>query len=223
MGKINRENYIVINGWMLTDLELKGNELLIYACIYGFSQAENQVFNGSLQYLADWTNSTRRSVINTLQSLEEKGYITKAEKYISGVKYCEYSAIGGGEKFSTVVKNDAEGGEKFSLGGGEKFSPNNLLLDNTNNTLLKEINKEKSIRHRYGEYNNVLLSDIEMEKLKEEFPRDYKDRIERLSEYMAYKGVSYKGHLATIRNWARREKSTQTKYCVATEEDDLPY
>ena len=91
-SKVSRENYILIAGWMLTDLELKGNELLVYACIYGFSQAENQVFNGSLQYLADWTNSTKQGVTKNLKALEEKGYISKNEKYINGVKFCEYYA-----------------------------------------------------------------------------------------------------------------------------------
>ena len=66
-------------------------------------------------------------------------------------------------------------------------------------------------RHQYGEYGNVLLSDTDMEKLKAEFPTDWQARIENLSSYMASKGVSYKNHLATIRNWARkdREKTPQ--------------
>ena len=89
-SRVNRDNYIVIQGFMLTDLHLKGNELIIYACIYGFSQAENQTFSGSLQYLADWTNSTRQSVINCLKSLVEKGFIEKTEKIINGVKFCDY-------------------------------------------------------------------------------------------------------------------------------------
>ena len=66
--------------------------------------------------------------------------------------------------------------------------------------------KEKESRHQYGEYRNVLLSDTEMETLKTEFPQDYLLRIERLSEYMASTGKSYKSHLATIRCWARRER-----------------
>ncbi len=58
-----------------------------------------------------------------------------------------------------------------------------------------------------GTYENVLLSDDDMEKLKSEFPADYNERIERLSEYMASTGKKYKNHLATIRAWARKEKS----------------
>ena len=65
---------------------------------------------------------------------------------------------------------------------------------------------EKTQRHRYGEYNNVLLSDEERDKLINEFPFDWKTRVENLSAYMKSTGRSYKDHLATIRNWARREK-----------------
>ncbi|MEX1564967.1 replisome organizer [Enterococcus sp. C43] len=67
--------------------------------------------------------------------------------------------------------------------------------------------KAKPIRHKYGEYKNVLLSDERMEKLKTEFPNDYQERIERLSEYCESSGKTYKNYLATIRSWARKEKS----------------
>ena len=68
--------------------------------------------------------------------------------------------------------------------------------------------KEK--RHKYGAYNNVLLSNTDLEKLKTEFP-DWQERIERLSEYIASTGKSYKNHLATIRNWAKRDMETAKK------------
>lgn len=67
--------------------------------------------------------------------------------------------------------------------------------------------KAKPIRHKYGEYKNVLLSDEQMEKLKTEFPNDYQERIERLSEYCESSGKTYKNYLATIRSWARKEKN----------------
>lgn len=69
--------------------------------------------------------------------------------------------------------------------------------------------REKPARHKYGQYQNVLLSDEEMTKLKEEFPRDWNDRIERLSAYMASSGKTYKSHLATIRSWARKDAETK--------------
>ena len=66
--------------------------------------------------------------------------------------------------------------------------------------------KQKETRHRYGMYSNVLFTDSQLSKLKEEFPNDWSYRIDNLSEYMKSTGKSYKDHLATIRAWARKEK-----------------
>lgn len=67
---------------------------------------------------------------------------------------------------------------------------------------------KKEPKHKYGMYNNVLLTDTEFDKLKEEFPRDWNERIDRLSEYIESKGAKYKNHLATIRAWARKDTDT---------------
>lgn len=85
----------------------------------------------------------------------------------------------------------------------------NALEEDIDKDIDKDKNKsisKKSPRHKHGEYQNVLLSDDDLEKLKAEFPSDWDQRIQRLSEYMASSGKSYKNHLATIRNWARRDK-----------------
>ena len=66
--------------------------------------------------------------------------------------------------------------------------------------------KDPSAR-KYGEYQNVLLSDEELDKLKSEFPSDWAARIERLSEYIASGGKKYRSHLATIRSWAKKDTS----------------
>lgn len=79
----------------------------------------------------------------------------------------------------------------------------------TNESNTKESSTKKEPRHKYGEYSNVLLSDTDLEKLKTEFPNEWRERIERLSAYMASTGKSYKNHLATIRNWARRDKDSK--------------
>lgn len=70
----------------------------------------------------------------------------------------------------------------------------------------KKEKKAKKERHKYGEYKNVLLTDDDFEKLKAEFPSDYEQRIESLSEYMESSGRSYKNHLATMRAWAKKDK-----------------
>ena len=90
MNEITDKNYIVIQSFMVRDLRLKGNELLVYAIIFDSSQTEEQKFSGSLRYLAGRTNSTKRGVLNSLKSLMQKGYIKKEEQIINGVKYCSY-------------------------------------------------------------------------------------------------------------------------------------
>ena len=80
---------------------------------------------------------------------------------------------------------------------------------------------KKVVKHKYGEYDNVLLSDEELDKLKRDFPTDYQDRIDRLSEYVASTGKTYKNYLATIRAWARKEKQEQT-YKQPQQQEEKP-
>lgn len=107
---VEKENYIVVQGWMITELGLKGNELLIYAVIHGFSQVPNQSFTGSLQYLADWINGSKQTVINCLKSLIDKDLIIKIEKTYNGVKFFEYQ--------SKIFNR------------GQNFLPNNIEKEN---------------------------------------------------------------------------------------------
>lgn len=98
----------------------------------------------------------------------------------------------------------------------ENLTPENVpptINNGTSNSHTKnsEDKARTAKKHKYGEYWNVLLTDEDLSKLQTEFPNDWQSRIERLSEYMASTGKSYKNHLATIRNWAKREYQKQPK------------
>lgn len=69
----------------------------------------------------------------------------------------------------------------------------------------KEIDKKQK-KKKFGEFSNVLLTEQELEKLKEKYPHDYLQRIERVSGYVASTGKSYKSHYATIISWARKDE-----------------
>lgn len=80
-------------------------------------------------------------------------------------------------------------------------------IPNPNNSPTGNIEKE-SVKERYGEFDNVLLTIDEFMKLKERFP-DYQERIENLSQYMERfpeKAKTYKSHYATILAWSRKDK-----------------
>jgi hypothetical protein len=74
---IKDTNFVTIQGWMRTKLNLKGNELLIYALIYGFSQDGNSRFKGSRKYIADWCGCSLDTVDRALGSLVDKGLLAK--------------------------------------------------------------------------------------------------------------------------------------------------
>ena len=116
------------------------------------------------------------------------------------------------KKCETLKNNAKKGGApKGNQNAKKQKQPNrekNNLNDNDNETIINDSLKEKIYKKeklRFGEFENVLLSDEELEKLKQRFP-DYKLRIEKLSNYIASKGDGYKNHYATILNWARNEK-----------------
>lgn len=92
----------------------------------------------------------------------------------------------------------------------DSLDKGNIDDANTSNIPPEDPKPQKPSKHKYGEYNNVLLTDDELDKLKTEYS-DWEERIERLSSYVASTGKSYKSHYATIRNWARKdqEKSQQ--------------
>lgn len=68
----------------------------------------------------------------------------------------------------------------------------------------------KVVKGKYGEFENVLLSDDEYKKLRDRYPTSFKDYIEKLSLYIASKGAKYKSHYATILNWIRRDSEKES-------------
>lgn len=98
--------------------------------------------------------------------------------------------------------------------------PNGYQLDTQDRLGKDRLGKDrldnKPVKHKYGEYKNVLLTDEEFDKLKSEYT-NYLERIENLSNYLASTGKTYKSHYATIRNWARKEKAQPKGNKVAQE------
>lgn len=121
--KVKQYNYITILGWMISDLKLKGNALLVYAIIYGFSQTQDLAYTGSRQYLADWTNSTLQGVSKCLKKLVENNLIVKKENIINGVKFCEYRAV----VPELLPVNKVYGGRQQSLHNNIEYNTSNNI------------------------------------------------------------------------------------------------
>lgn len=168
------------------------------------------------EMLATQFNKPLSTVRLALKTFEQFGMIEIINNMIFLSSWEKYQST---DRLATIREKDRE--RKRRKREAEKLLPQNFTecprtsadvprldiegdidIDKDKN---KSISK-KSPRHKHGEYQNVLLSDDDLDKLKAEFPADWDQRIQRLSEYMASSGKSYKNHLATIRNWARRDK-----------------
>ena len=119
-------NYILIQGFMINQLNLKSNELLLFAIIYGFSQDESSEFTGSINYLCSCLSCSRNTVIKGLKSLLEKELITKKQETKNNITFNKYSVIDG------VVQKLTKGSAKTAQGGSAKTAPNNTNINNTN-------------------------------------------------------------------------------------------
>ena len=149
-SRIKDDNYYQVSGWMLNRLGLKGTALDVYAIIYAFSQDGESCFSGSLKYLMDFTNASRRTIINTLKDLTEKGYLMKRENLVDGVKFCTYRAVknppmGSAETAPGVQElhggsaETAPGAVQNLHGGGAKTAPNNKDNNKSNNKEYKKL------------------------------------------------------------------------------------
>lgn len=196
MSEINDGNYISIQGWMVNRLNLKGNELLVYAIIYGFSQDGESRYTGSRRYLADWCGCAMRTVDNTLASLVAKGLIAKHDKTVNGVHLCDYS-------ITPVLQN--------LQGGAAKIAHHNIE-DNIEDTLEdKKERKHRSFDAIIDDYTNSpttkeLLGEwLQNRKAKRAAMTDnaIKRNIDKLDQYAQGSRMSVDDYLAEVvrRGW----------------------
>lgn len=88
----------------------------------------------------------------------------------------------------------------------QQVNTNNNVKNNNNVINNKKENKKE--KRKYGEFDNVLLTEEEYHKLEESNLLMY---IESLSSYIASTGKRYKSHYATILNWSRTNTKQKPK------------
>ncbi|EOL42029.1 hypothetical protein RV11_GL003478 [Enterococcus phoeniculicola] len=205
----HKSYYAIIPADVRYDKRLKPNAKLLYGEVTALCNEKGFCW-ASNDYFSSLYSVNKETISRWIGQLIDYGYLNREIIYKEGTnqiinRYLRINQYPIDKKDNTPID--------------EKVKDNNTLINNTiNNT--KEYKEElpppkkskaKSTRHKYGEYQNVLLSDEDMEKLQKEFSSDWQERIERLSEYCASTGKTYKNYLATIRNWAKRETSKPIK------------
>lgn len=203
---MTEDNFITIQGWMVSRLGLSGNELLVYAIVYGFTQDGSTVFSGTARYIAEWCNIRKAAALQILKRLTERGLLEKRSKVVNGVQLYDYVAIVPND---TPVSKPMRGGIETDAGGGIETDP---YIDNNNiDNNKKNINTPKS---PYGEFGKVMLTDEEYERALAKYDGD-PDKLEFainiLDTYIAQdkkRERRYTSHYAVLApksSWVRRE------------------
>lgn len=153
-SKIRDSNFFLVNGWMINRLNLKGAALQVFAIIYGFSQDGESCFTGSLQYLSDFTNASKPTVIKALKELVEKDYLIKIENEMNGVKFNKYKAN------LLVVKNLNGGSQETLLGGSQISLPGGSqeTLPNNKDTINKSLIDKEKVKEVIELYHSICVS-----------------------------------------------------------------
>lgn len=145
-----------------------------------------------------------------------RGKVARFCKLLEDLKMATFDSTTYGASIGTVItienysryQDEAETGEATSSTTDESTSgATSRAADGANIKKDKKDKKDKKyIMPAMGEFGNVNLTEEELEKLQGQFPYDWQERIEKLSQYMASKGKRYKSHYATILTWARKEE-----------------
>ncbi len=160
----------------------------------------NETAKKILNYLIknDHENDHEYDIKNDIENDIKNDYENNNENDNENERYADVSSTNRSLPFSDLHENE----------------------DDTKEDIPPKDKKTVPVRHKYGEYQNVLLSDEEMEKLKAEFPNDWEKRIENLSEYIASSGKKYKNFLATIRKWSKNERKDVQSNAKTDNADD---
>lgn len=179
--------YITIQQEMRDVLGLKGNELLVFAFINGYSQEGQGCYYGSLAHLQEVCGiASRQTAIAVLKSLCEKGYIIKTEQ-LHPVKMVSYSVS---PKIGQVV-------QKLDT-GCPKNGHNNKEININNNSLYKGRSPkfQKPTLEEIREYCISRGNNVD--------PEQFYDFYE--SKGWIVGKSTMKDWRASVRTWEKREK-----------------
>ena len=208
----NKKTGYALYDFMTRDMGLSGVALRVYALIYSFTIAGGDC-HGSIEYIAERTQSSRTSVKRALQILVTNDFVKKEQALTNqpGI----YTALVGTQVQSgpandeMQVQNDPLTGSKWT-GRRSKMDPNNKdnnkedNKDNylpTNNCYRDELRPiaigERSVRLTFHQYASLIRA------IGVQPTIDYIRKLDR--QISAHPERIYPNHYKTIVTWARED------------------
>lgn len=209
MEEQQRAYYAIIPANVRYDKDLAPNAKLLYGEITALCNEKGYCW-ASNQYFAELYNVSDRTIKNWISQLADKGYIQRSVKYREGAKEIEQRKlfIGRENNFTTPGNYFPDPRENnFTTPSEKNFLDNNTSINNTFNNK-KDVYTHK---HKYGEYQHVLLTDKEHTHLVELYGSSLDEHIKILDEYIETSGKNYKNHSLVLQKWVHDEWTKRNK------------
>lgn len=202
MEEQQKAYYAIIPANVRYDKDLAPNAKLLYGEITALCNEKGYCW-ASNQYFADLYHSSISAVQKWVSALVKKGYINLELVYKEGTKQILQRKLyitPGVNIYTTSHKNLYDPGvKKYMTPGVNICVENNKDINNTFN------NKEEVRKHKYGEYQHVLLTDKEHTHLLELYGSSLDEHIKILDEYIETSGKNYKNHSLVLQKWVHDE------------------
>lgn len=210
MEEQQKAYYAIIPANVRYDKDLAPNAKLLYGEITALCNEKGYCW-ASNQYFADLYHSSISAVQKWVSSLVKKGYINLELVYKEGTKQVLHRKLyitPGVNIYTTSHKNLYDPGVKNYMTPGVNICvENNTSINNTFNNK-KDVYTHK---HKYGEYQHVLLTDKEHTHLVELYGSSLDEHIKILDEYIETSGKSYKNHSLVLQKWVHDEWTKRNK------------
>lgn len=181
------------------------------SCANGWTDEDGNIFIVfPLNKLADMVDKGPSTVKNALNELELAGLIERRRCgngmpnriYVKQPDSQDIDRLMDKKLATRQPESWPSDSQKTGRQIARKLAPNKINNSNLKNNL-SGVSESARI---FGRYGNVFLTEAEVAELQADFPTVWQEYIERLSEYMASTGKTYKSHAATIRRWAKEDR-----------------
>ena len=161
--------------------------------------------------LAESVHKSEMSVKTALAALEDHALILRKRQGVGKANRIYVKLPVDRNLSARQTENCPSDGKKTVCHMERKLSGNKNKESKTN--------ESKRRSKAYGKYQNVILSDGDMDSLRRTVPQ-YRDYIERLSTYMQSSGKRYADHAATIKSWYLRDNPPPPARNYESEENE---
>lgn len=204
---VKNKDYTVMSNAHLKDKRLSLKAIGLLSVVLSLPDGWHYTVNGLVGAVKDGKDS----VESAIKELKNNGYLRVDKIYPNGncnrIQY-QYTFF---EKPQEVVFQPLENQdiEKQEIESQPIENPHAYKDTNKSNT--NRLNTNKESKHKYGEYQHVLLTDKEHTHLVELYGSSLDEHIKILDEYIETSGKNYKNHSLVLQKWVHDEWTKRNK------------